>query len=223
MSDDHDDQDEPGGLWDPDAFTAPPAPTRPALHIVATPATRNALNLPADATPDLEAADKPTLVRLEQFRPADDTPRRPSGRTRRAVARRVVATAIAAMAVAATAIGYTLLSPVERPSRPTPTQHLAAQVGADSEQAAATRTVVSASTAAHNDRRAKSRPERHTKSPRSRVARSPNHPPTSAQRAPTTTASHTTTTASTPARPAPHPPRPQASAATASSEFGFEG
>ena len=221
MSDDHDDQDEPGGLWDPDTFTPPPAPARPALHIVTTPAAASALDPPADATPDFEAAGEPTLVRLEQFRPADDTMLRPTNHVRPAVARRVVATAIAAMAVAATAIGYTLLSPVERPSRPTPTQHLAAHVGADSEQAAATRTAVSASSAAHNDRRAKSRPVRHTKTPRSRVARS--HPPTSAQRAPTTTASHTTTTASTPARPAARPPRPQASAATASSEFGFEG
>jgi hypothetical protein len=220
MSDDYDDH---GGLWDPDAFNLPPAPTRPALHIVATPATRNALDPPADATPNLEAADEHTLVRLEQFRPAGDTTRRPSGRTRRAVARRAAAVGVAAMAVAATAIGYTLLSPVERPSRPTPPQHLGAHVGADAEQAPATRTVVSASSAAHNERRAKSRPQRHAKSPRSPVARSPNRLPTSAQRAPTTTASHTTTTASTPARPAARPPRPQASAATASSEFGFEG
>ena len=223
MSDDHDDHDEPGGLWDPDAFTPPPPPARPALHIVAAPGTANALDLPANATPDFEAADEHTLVRLEQFRSAADTTRRPSGHKRPAVTRRVVATGVAAMALAATSLGYTLLSRVERPSRPAPTQHLGAHVGADAEQAAATRTVASASSAAHNERRAKSRAERHTKSPRSPVARSPNHPPTSsAQRAPTTTASHTTT-ASTIARPAARPPRPQASAATASSEFGFEG
>ena len=164
MSDDYDDQDEPGGLWDPDAFNPPPAPTRPALHIVATPGTPHALDSPADATPDFQADDEHTLVRLEEFKPADDTTRRPERRP--AVTRRVVATGVAAMAVAATALGYTLLSPVERPSRPAPTQHLGAHVGADAEQAAATRTVVSASSAAHNERPAKSRAERHTKSPR---------------------------------------------------------
>ena len=223
MSDDYNDQDEPGGLWDPDAFNPPPAPTRPALHIVATPGTSSPLDSPADATPDFQAANEHTLVRLEQFKPGDTT-RRPSSHTRPAVTRRVVATAIAAMAVAATAIGYTLLSPVERPSRPAPTQHLRAHVGADAEQAAATRTVVSASSSAHSER-TKPHADRRTKSPRSRVARSLNHPPTSsAQRAPTTTASPiTTTTASTITRPAARPPRPQASAATASSEFGFEG
>jgi hypothetical protein len=224
MSDDYDDEDEPGGLWDPDAFTPPPAPARPALHIVATPGTPSPLDSPADATPDFQAADEHTLVRLEQFKPGVTT-RRPSSHTRPAVTRRVLATGVAAMAVAATALGYTLLSPVERPSRPAPTQDLGAHVGTDAEQAAATRTVVSASSAAHNERRTKPRAERHTKSPRSPVARSPNHPPTSsAQRAPTTTASHTTTTtASTIIGRAARPPRPQASAATASSEFGFEG
>ena len=41
MSDDYyDDEDEPGGLWDPDAFTPPP--TRPSLHIVAAPPPRTA-------------------------------------------------------------------------------------------------------------------------------------------------------------------------------------
>ena len=223
MSDDHDDQDEPGGLWDPDAFNPPPAPTRPALHIVATPGTPHALDSPADATPDFQATDDHTLVRLEQFKPSDTT-QRPSSHRTPAVTRRVVATAIAAIAVAATALGSTLLSPVERASQPAPTQNLGAHVGADAEQAASTRTVVSASSAARDERRAKSRAERHAKSPRSPVARSPNHSPiSSAQRAPTTTASHTTTTASTIVRRAARPPRPQASAATASSEFGFEG
>jgi hypothetical protein len=70
-----DDPDEPGGLWDPDAFITPPDTPRPALHIVTTPATTGGLR--ADSTCDLKAADDHTPVRLDQFRPADDTTPRP--------------------------------------------------------------------------------------------------------------------------------------------------
>ena len=153
MSDDYDDQDEPGGLWDPDAFNPPPAPERPALHIVTTQGTADALVRPADATGDFKATDDHTLVRLEQFRPASDTTHwRPRSQTKAAVARRAAAAGILALAVAATAIGYILLSPADRPSRHAPTQRLDAHLDADSERTAATRKVASTSSAVHHGR-----------------------------------------------------------------------
>ena len=221
MSDDYDDQDEPGGLWDPDAFNPTPAPTRPALHIVATPGTPNPLRPPADATPDFEAADEHTLVRLEQFKPAGDTTRQHSSHTRPALTRRAAATGIVAIAVAATAIGYTLVSHVERPGRPALTQHQGSHVAADAEQAAATRTVASASSAARDERPPTSRAQHHT-SPRHPVTGSPKDPATSQQHVPADTAPRATTPTKI-VRPVAPNPRPQASAATASSEFGFEG
>jgi hypothetical protein len=225
MSDDYDDPDEPGGLWDPDAFSPPPAPERPALHIVTTQGTADWLDRPADATGDFEAAEEHALVRLEQFRPASDTTHwRPRRQTLSAVARRAAAAGILAMAVAATAIGYTVLSPAERPSQHAPTERLGEHLGIDSERAAATRKVASTSSAVHNERQPTSRAQRHAKSPRRPVTRSPKHSVTSVQPAPTTTASHAPpTSAATIVRPAAPTPRPQASAASASSEFGFEG
>ena len=225
MSDDYDDQDEPGGLWDPDAFNPPPAPERPALHIVTTQGTADALVRPADATGDFKATDDHTLVRLEQFRPASDTTHwRPRSQTTAAVARRAAAAGILALAVAATAIGYILLSPADRPSRHAPTQRLDAHLDADSERTAATRKVASTSSAVHHGRQPTSRARRHSKSPSRSAARSAKHSATSAQHAPTTAASRAPATgAPTIVRPAAPTPRPQASAASATSEFGFEG
>jgi hypothetical protein len=58
MNDDYDDPDEPGGLWDPAAVTAPPARPRPVLHAVPPPDT---------IEPAAPAGE--SLVRLDQFRP----------------------------------------------------------------------------------------------------------------------------------------------------------
>jgi hypothetical protein len=224
MSDDYDDEDEPGGLWDPDAFTPPPAPGRPALHIVTAQETADHLDRPGGATRTSDENVDHALVRLEQFRPASDTTHwRPRSQTKPAVARRVAAAGILATAVAATAVGYTLPSPAERPSRPAPTPGLGAHVGAFS-GATATRKVASTSSAVHNERQPMSRAQRHAKSPRRPVGRSPKHSATSAQRRPSATASHAPTTgATTIVRPAAPTPGPQGSIASASSEFSFEG
>ena len=141
MSDDHDDGDEPGGLWDPDAFNPPPAPARPALHVVTTQGAADGQDRPADATCDVDAAARDdTLVRLEQFRPASETTHwRSPSQTTRAMARRAAVAGILAMAVAATAVGYTRLSAAEQPGRPAPIQRLGARVGADSSHSAETR------------------------------------------------------------------------------------
>jgi hypothetical protein len=68
MNDDYDDPDEPGGLWDPDAVSAPPPRPRTVLRAVPT---------PDDEEPEQPRTDD-TLVRLDQFRPvaADDEPLR---------------------------------------------------------------------------------------------------------------------------------------------------
>jgi hypothetical protein len=225
MSDDHDDyDDERGGLWDPDAFTPAPAPARPALHIVTTQDTADRLDRRADTAGTFEGATDHTLVRLEQFRHVGDMTRRPRNQTKPALARRAALVTVLAMVVAAAAGGYTLLSPTERPSQPAPSQRLGGLVAPDSERAAATRTVASTRSSDHNDRQPTSRSRRHAKAPRRPVTRSRKQSATSAQHAPTTAASRAPTTSGTTiARPAAPSPHPQASAATANSEFGFEG
>jgi hypothetical protein len=86
MNDDYDDPDEPGGLWDPDAISAPPARPRTVLHAVPQP----------DATEPEPRADE-TLVRLDQFRPiaaGDEPPRAPLARRWLYGAAAVAATAV---------------------------------------------------------------------------------------------------------------------------------
>jgi hypothetical protein len=101
-----DDEDEPGGLWDPDAFTPLPAPARPALHIVATPATADRLGRRVDATSISEQADQRTLVRLEQFRTASDRHVRQRSPATSSALHRAAAAGILASVAAAIAITY---------------------------------------------------------------------------------------------------------------------
>jgi hypothetical protein len=59
MSDDYDDEDEPGGLWDPDAFADPPEPGQPALRLITTQGTADHEDRPADSNRTAEDADAP--------------------------------------------------------------------------------------------------------------------------------------------------------------------
>jgi hypothetical protein len=224
MSDDYDDEGEPGGLWDPDAFTPPPAPGRPTLRIVTAHETTDQRDRRVDPTSRSKENDDHALVRLEQFRTASDghVPRR-SLADRRVLQRAAAAGGILTAAVAATAVGYTLVSAGERPTPQAPTQRLGVLVGADSERAAATRKVASISSAVRNERQPTSHARHHAKSPRRAASGSQKYPATPAQHAPTVTASHAPTTGATIVSPAAPTARPQTSTATATSEFGFEG
>jgi hypothetical protein len=227
MSDDYDDDDEPGGLWDPDAFTPPSAsaPPRPALHIVATPDTADGLDRRVDATTVSEEADQHTLVRLEQFRTVSDGHGPQRSPASSPTLRRAAAAGVLASVVAAIAIAYGTLSSAERFDLPASTPRAAAVLAVDSEHAAATREVASADSRARSSRQPKSRTRQHTQSKRRSAPASRNHSAPPAQSAPTASSSHapatsTTTTAARTAAPTAHHQTPVASA---TSEFGFEG
>ena len=225
MSDDYD-EDEPGGLWDPDAFTPPPAspPPRPALHIVATPDTADGLDRRVDATTVSEEADQHTLVRLEQFRTASDghVPRRSPASS--PIVRRAAAAGVLASVVAAIAITYGTLSSPQRADRPASTPRAAAVLAVDSEHAAATREVASADSRVRNARQPKPRTTHQTESKRRSVTASQKRAAPSAHHAPTVSGSHAAATViSTVVRTAAPTPRHQAQATSATSEFGFEG
>jgi hypothetical protein len=227
MSDDYNDEDEPGGLWDPDAFTPPPAsaPPRPALHIVATPDTADGLDRRLDATNVSEEADHHTLVRLEQFRTASDghVPRRSPASS--PIIRRAAAAGVLASVVAVIAVAYGTLSSPERSDLPASTPGAAAVLAVDSEHAAATREVASSDSRVRHARQPRSRTTPHAQNKRRSVTASqhrsaapPHHTPAvSASRAP---ANSTPTTVVRSATPTAHRQTPVASA---SSEFGFEG
>jgi hypothetical protein len=225
MSDDYDDEDEPGGLWDPDAFTPPPAPARPTLHIVTTPATADRLDRRADLTNDPEDADQHTLVRLEQFRTgtAAHVPRR--SQATRPILRHAAAAGIVASVAAAVAVAYGTLSSPERSDQPASTPRVPAVLAVDSEHAAATREVASADPRAHNSRQPKSRTAHQTKSKHRSVTASQNRSAPRARRVPTASASHApaTNTTTTVVRTAAPTTRRQTPVASATAEFGFEG
>ena len=73
MSDDHDDTDEPGGLWDPDAFTTRRAPARPALRVIAN-GPPSAPESPRPVIDRAQSDNRERLVRLEEFRAASADP-----------------------------------------------------------------------------------------------------------------------------------------------------
>jgi hypothetical protein len=140
MSDDdyYDDDSRSGGLWDPDALSAPPSPRRPTLHAVPLPEPDDVETSSAlDAAPEEE-----TLVRLDQFRPAshDDDVGGPAGQggTRRRILLGA-ATVIGISGILATGVPR-LMSDGRGPARPAAITAL----GADVEQSALTRTVKSA-------------------------------------------------------------------------------
>jgi hypothetical protein len=225
MNDDYDDQDEPGGLWDPDAFTPPLAPPRPALHVVPTPDTTDRRDRRLDATNVTEEADQHTLVRLEQFRTASDghVPRRSPATS--PIIRRTAAAGVLASVAAAIAIAYGALSSSERLDLPASTPRAAAILAVDSERAAATREVASADSRVRQVRRPRSRTTHDTKNTRRSVNGSQDRSATPARHTPTVAASRapatsTTTTIVRTATPTAHRQTPVASD---SSEFGFEG
>ena len=226
MSDDYDDNDEPGGLWDPDAFTPPPpAPVRPALHIVTTPVTADRLDQRAATSHGPGEADQQTLVRLEQFRNASGADEPPRSHATRPILRRAVAAGILASVAAAIAVAYGTLSSPQRSDRPASSPRVAAVLAVDSEQAAATRQVAAADSRVRNSRQPKSHTRHPAESTRRPVTASRNRSAPRAQHAPTASASHApaTNTTTTVVRTAAPTTRRQTPVASAASEFGFEG
>jgi hypothetical protein len=224
MSDDYDD-DEPGGLWDPDAFTPPPAPARPALHLVTTPATADRLDQRVAASHAPDDADQQTLVRLEQFRTASaaNVPPRRSHATR-PILSRAVAAAMLASVVAAVLVAYVTPNSPQHTDRPTSTPRAAAVLAVDTEHAAATREVASADSRVRKASQLTSRTTHHTVSKSPSVPAAQNRAAPRAHHAPTVSGSHPgTSVTTTVARTAAPAPRHQAQAASATSEFGFEG
>jgi hypothetical protein len=226
MSDDYDDEDEPGGLWDPDAFTPPPpAPARPALHIVTTPATTGRPDRQLDASNVTEKADQHTLVRLEQFRTASDAHAPPRSPATRPMVRRAAAALVVASVAVAIAVAYGTPGSRERSDHPASTPRVAAVLAVDSEHAAATREVASADSRVRNARQPKSRTTHQAESKHRSVTASENRSAPRAQHPPTASASHapaTNTTTTVVRTPAPTTRR-QTPVASATSEFGFEG
>jgi hypothetical protein len=215
MNDDYDDPDEPGGLWDPDAISAPPPRPRTVLRAVPQP---DAVEPEASTFEPAAPADE-TLVRLDQFRPVaadDETLRAP-------LSRRWL---YGAAAVAATAVlgAGTLVLTSRQNNGATPA--VATFSGPDAEQAAVGRIVAPrpakrGDSGAAKDRRAKvarrsSRPSRvgHTVQQR----RLPATPAPTNQLASTTTQSTSRTT------PGAHAAASSTVAPASSNdpEFGFE-
>jgi hypothetical protein len=129
--DDHDDDSRSGGLWDPDAHTAPPrAHERPTQRVIES---NDRTDLAA--SDNLVAGDAATLVRLDQFRPADlhETSFARRVRYRRAA----VLTAAVLMIAAITVAGIKFSSNGEHQAPRTQANTLSA----DAEQAALLRKV----------------------------------------------------------------------------------
>jgi hypothetical protein len=145
MNDDYDDPDEPGGLWDPDAVSPPPARWRPALQAVPAP------DLAENAASSVEPAGstEETLVRLDQFRPAAEDDASFDGRHRSLLARRSVLAA--ASVVAAATLGAGALG-LEAAWKHAPKPAAGASLDPDVEQAALTRTVEPVGTGEHRSR-----------------------------------------------------------------------
>jgi hypothetical protein len=224
MSDDYDDEDEPGGLWDPDAFTPPPAPARPALHLVTTSVAADRLDRRVDATDVPKEVHKPTLVRLEQFRRTSEPDVSRRTQAVRPIRRRAATAGILASVIAMIAVAYGTLSSPQRADRPASTPRAGAVLAVDSEHAAATREVASAHSRVRNARQPKPRTTHQTESKRRSVTASQKRAAPSAHHAPTVSGSHAAATVtSTVVRTAAPTPRHQAQATSATSEFGFEG
>jgi hypothetical protein len=141
MSDDYDD-DEPGGLWDPDAIPVPATPVRPSLRVL--PAPDVAERYASTVAPDASAEE--TLVRLDQFRPTADADADSRERHRHLSARHGLHVAAALVASAALGTGALKLS-AGRDHTTTPPA--ATFLGPDAEQAALTRSVKPAGTGRH--------------------------------------------------------------------------
>ena len=221
MSDDYDDPDEPGGLWDPDAISAPAGPRRPELRVVPPPdiAEHDASTI----APDAPAEE--TLVRLEQFRPIAEGDPACHERHRRISARHGVQIAAALAATALLGAGALRLT-AERDHATKPPA--ATFLGPDAEQAALTRSVKPVGTARHQS----SAPRRHA-TPRSSASASHRRKtPTRARASGHTSRASTVSGRQLAAAPAPSAPTPTsvrsaaassvASASATNSEFAFE-
>jgi hypothetical protein len=222
MNDDYDDEDEPGGLWDPDAFTPPPAPARPALHIVTT-ATADRVDRPVASPNVSEEAERQTLVRLEQFRTASDGP--PSlSHDSRLILRAAAAAGALIIAVGAAAFAYGTLGSPDRSALPASTPRAGAVLAVDSEHTAATREVASANSRVRNASQLAPPTTHHTQSKSPSVTATQSRSSPRAQHAPMVSGSHpATSVTSTVVRTAAPTTRHQAQATSATSEFGFEG
>ena len=195
-----------------------------SVHIVPPPATVDRLDRRVDAANVPEGADQDTLVRLEQFRTGTTghVPRR--SQATGPIPRRAAAAGIVATAVAAIAIAYGTSGSRERSDQPASTPRAAAVVAVDSEHAAAIREVAPADSRVRNSRQPTSRKTHRTESKRRSVTASQNRAAPRAHHAPTVSGSHAAATVtSTVVRTAAPTPRHQAQAASATSEFGFEG
>ena len=226
MSDDYDDPDEPGGLWDPDAIAAPRTPSRPALRIL--PAPDIAEHDASTIAPDAPAEE--TLVRLEQFRPTAEGEPGFHERYRRVSARhglQVVAAVVAAALVATAMLGASALKltnqrdPVTKPPAAT-------FLGPDAEQAALTRSVKPGGTSRHQSRA----PRRHAATRPSASASHGRPTPTRAAAAGRPSLANTVSGRLLARAPAPRAPTSTsvrsaaassvAAASATNSEFGFE-
>ena len=223
MSDDYDDEDEPGGLWDPDAFAPPPAPVRPALHIVATPPPADRLDRRIDESTIPEEADHHTLVRLEQFQTASDQHMPQRSPATSPTLHRVAAAGILAIIASAIAISYGTLRSHERSDHPRSTPRAAAVLAVDSEHAAATRQVVSAGLRVRNSPQPGSRERQPAHDVRRSVTASHNRSARASPRRPTVSAARAAATSTTAVVRNAATARRQTPVANATSEFGFEG
>ena len=224
MSDDYDD-DEPGGLWDPDAFTPPPSePARPALHLVTAPAPADRLDRRIPASNVQEETDQQPLVRLEQFRIASGANVPPRGQATRPILRRAAAAGLLVSVAATVAVAYGTLSSPGGSDRSASSPRAAAVLAVDTEHAAATREVASANSRVRNSRQPKRRRTHRTESKRRSVTASQKRAAPSAHHGPTVSGSNAgATVTNTVVRTAVPTPRHLAQAASATSEFGFEG
>jgi hypothetical protein len=230
MSDDYDDPDEPGGLWDPDAHRAPPDPQRPRLRAVPPP------DLMEDDAQNLEPGEssEDTLVRLDQFRPipdepAHDVPWRWRGQR--------MAVAVAAMVVTGAILAAGVPTFIDEGKRTGATPAATPLAETNAEGAALTRALRSAANAHRRtgDQRSSARVSRQARasvkgSHRERPAHATrNAAPSHASRLAASPRPVTVATAhasTTPARSNPTLPAARSSApppSSANAEFGFEG
>lgn len=226
MSDDyHDDDSRSGGLWDPDAHTPPPpAHGRPTLRVIESNGPKN------QAASDTRVADGgETLVRLDQFRPADLHETNFGRRVRR---RRVTLLTAAVLMIAAIAVAGLKFSANGEHQAP---RTQANRLSTDAEQAALMRKVAPHPTAtarrhrSHRTNAATKHSEGKNGSNKPRAATPVTTTQVRAAPSPPTPQSSNSTTASKPKRKLRHydelssdTTTPQLTQPVAASEFGIE-
>jgi hypothetical protein len=163
MSDDdhYDDDSHSGGLWDPDAYAAPPARERPTLRVIES-GNRD----PRPPPQGLATTTDDALVRLDQFRPVDPQQPNVDGRP---WYRRAAALGAAVLVIAAIAVTAFRFSADGGGHRPTTT---ASRLSIDPEQAALERKVAPQPTATKHQPHAHPATP-HTKRPSNQQAGTP--------------------------------------------------